>query len=248
MRTSKYYKLFASIVLVSTITMSATNLFAQRRTYKEEATRYDERRRNMPLHDYNKRDKYNKSKYIHRNNNRGHKHENNDKKSHHKYHKHYSHKKYNHHKHHRHGHVEHRCYRGDHYRGYHAHHRKYHHKYHTPHYRYKHYYNRYGHSCYNHSRYGEVIWRFASEPRVIHHRDGDYYYSDGCYYKYYPEFGFVHVDVPNAVYFSRLPDDCHRVRVHGEVYYTDGDLCFVRHRKGFRLIKAPTGIHFSLKF
>ncbi|PXX96027.1 hypothetical protein DF185_20940 [Marinifilum breve] len=249
MKTTKYYKLLASIVLVSTLTTYTTSLFAQRRSYNEEATRYEERKRNKSFHENNNKDRSKRSSYNYKDDRRSqrHDHKYKNKKSHYSNHDHYSHKKHKghkHYKHHKHGHVEHRYYHGDHYRGHH----RYHHRHHAPYYRHKHYYNKHGHSCYNHSKYGQVIWRFSCEPRVIHYHSGDYYYTNGYYYRYYPEFGFIHVEPPRAVYFSHLPNDCHRVKVHGGVYYTDGDLCFVRHRKGFRLVTMPEGIHFSIRF
>ena len=247
MKTTKYYKLLASIVLVSTLTTYTTSLFAQRRSYNEEATRYEERKRNKSFHENQNRDRSKRSSYKDNRRSQRHDHKYNNKKSHYHKHDHYVHKKhkgYKHHKYHKHGHIEYKHYHDDHYRGHH----RYHHRHHAPYYRHKHYFNKHGHSCYNHSRYGQVIWRFACKPRVIHHHSGDYYYTNGCYYRYYPEFGFIHVEAPRTVYFSHLPNDCHRIKVHGGVYYTDGDLCFVRHRKGFRLVTMPEGIHFSIQF
>lgn len=244
MKTIKYYKLLASIVMVSILSTFTVNLLAQRRSHNEESTRYDETRRNKHLHDSKKRDKYNKSTYNYRDNNESH-HQGKyykKKSKHDQQQDHFVHK--NHHKH-----KNHKSYHHEHVKFNHAHKAYYrgYHKNHSPYYKYRFYNNRHGHSCYNHSRYGEVIREFACEPRVIHHHSGDYYYTDGCYYRFYPEFGFVRVEVP-SVYFSVLPEDCHRVRAYGEVYYTNGDLCFVKHRKGFRLVTMPEGIHFSIRF
>ncbi|WP_421920792.1 hypothetical protein [Marinifilum sp.] len=79
MRTSKYYKLLASMVLVSTITLSTSNVFAQRRVHNEEAARYEERKRNKPLYDYNKRDRYKKSIYKYDDDRKSHKKDNRSK-------------------------------------------------------------------------------------------------------------------------------------------------------------------------
>lgn len=220
MRTTKYYRLLASIVLVSTLTTYTTSLFAQRRSYNEEATRYEERKRNKSFDENNNRNKSKRSSYNYNDDHRSQRHDskyNNNKSNYHK-NNHNAHKKHNGYKYHKPGHVEYRHYHGDHYRANHRHQ--------EPYYRHKYYYNKHGHSCYNHSKYGQVIWRFSCEPRVIHHQSGDYYYTNGSYYRFYPELGFILVEAPSTVYFSHLPNDCHRVKVHGGVYYTDGDLCF----------------------
>jgi hypothetical protein len=240
MRTSKFYKLLASTVLVAAFTITSTDTFAQRRSNEDERTRYEERNKNTRMREYDRRDKYNKSEYRHRDHHKNHKHEYKHKKHRDKhYHKRYSHRD-RHYNNHCNGHVTHRHYHGDHYR----HHRKHHY----PHYRYKHFYNDFGHSCYRHNRYGDVVVRFGCEPRVIRHRHVDYYYASGCYYRFYPEVGYVRVEAPRSVYFSYVPDECRRVVHRGNVYYIDGDLCFMRHNKGFRLVTAPTGIHLSFKF
>ncbi len=231
-----FYKLITGIVLVSAIILSGSFANAQRRSSKENKTRYEERNKTNVLRNYDRSDRYNKSTYR-----ADRKHaksktygpEKNISKHHknykaHRGNQHYANKHY-------------RKHRSNHKHGYYS-------KHLNSHNRSPYFYNNYGHSCYHHTRYGDVVMRFASEPLVIRYRNGKYFYSEGYYYRFYPEIGFVVVNPPSSVYFSYIPDNCRRVSHHGNVYYSNGDLCFERHRKGFRLVKAPLGIHLSLKF
>ena len=253
MRKSVLYKLTASIVLVSAIAISTTSVSAQRRSQQNEKTRYEERNKSTRLKDADRNEKYNKSRYSDysdqkRNN------ASNKKSA--KYHKERSTKGYssqykNGHvngnkrwdrNHNRGAHVKSYHSSGDRYRSY-----RYPKMVHTNQ-RYRNFYNDHGHNCYRHERYGNVVLRFAVAPVVIRHSYGDYYFSDGDFYRFYPEVGYVVVDAPNSLYFSYVPDNCHRILHHGNEYYTNGDMCFVKHRNGFRLVSAPAGIHLSLRF
>ncbi|MRT94650.1 DUF6515 family protein [Ancylomarina sp. 16SWW S1-10-2] len=97
------------------------------------------------------------------------------------------------------------------------------------------YYKRQAHKSYLHSRYGNVVVQFATRPIIINHRDGNFYYSRGRYYQYYPEVGYVRVNVPESIYFDDVPNSCERISYRGGVYFRLGDLNFVKNGRGFRL-------------
>ena len=260
MRKSMLYKLTASIVLVSAIAVTTSSVSAQRRSNQNDKTRYEKPTKSTRLKDSDRKAKYNKNTYSSRSDRRS----NTTSKQYQKqYKKHSSHKKHNSHgksysSHKNHsntysykrnrrysnGSHAHKSYysSGDRYRSY---------RYpRTVHSRnsYKHYYNDHGHNCYRHDRYGNVVLRFAVAPVVIRHTYGDYYFSDGDYFRFYPEVGYVRVDAPSSLYFSYLPDNCRRISHHGGEYYTNGAICFVKGRNGFRLVNAPSGIHLSFRF
>lgn len=247
------YKLTASIVLVSAIAVTTSSVSAQRRSNQNNKQRYEEPDKSTRLRDSDRKEKYNKSRYSdqsdhksnasfkkykkqnahykqdrHGKSDKGHSNTYNYKKNRGRDNGSYAHKSY--------------YPSGDHYRS---------HRYPKtvhPHHSYRNFYNDHGHNCYQHNRYGNVVVRFAVAPLVIRHTYGDYYYSDGDYYRFYPEVGYVKVDAPNLLYFSYVPENCQRVSLHGGEYYTNGDICFVKSRKGFRLVNAPGGIHLSFRF
>ncbi|WP_372751785.1 DUF6515 family protein [Labilibaculum sp.] len=249
MKKSILYKLVASIVLVSTISVSTTIANAQRISQENDKTIYEKSRKSTRLKKSDKNENYNKSNYSARSNNQKYKSYNQPKT----YSKNDSYKKrqwnqarnleaYKNQKNRNRGVVYTHPLSRDRFEG---------HKYPKqvyPHSRYKHFYNDRGHNCYQHDRYGRVILRFAVAPFVIRNNYGDYYYSDGDYYRFYPEVGYVHVEAPSSLYFSHLPEDCRWISHQGHEYYTNGELCFVRHPNGFKLVKNPIGIHLSLRF
>ncbi|RUT73388.1 hypothetical protein [Ancylomarina longa] len=231
MRNSKSYKLLASIVLVASISVSSANVFAQRRSHKEDKVRYEERKPSNRLRTYDRKEKYNKNTYQ-------------AKAKHQRNHHSQAYKKQ---KYHQYKHVKSYA-RRPYAKHYYDRHARYYPRHNQVHYRYRQFYNQYGNRCYNHNRYGDVVIRFAVEPTVIPYQYGDYYFSEGDYYKYYPEVGYVMVDAPRSLYFSYLPNTCRRMIHSGNVYYTDGDLCFVKYRRGFRLVKTPARIQLSFRF
>ena len=253
MRKSILYKLTASIVLVSAIAVSSTSVIAQRRSNQNDKQRYEKSYKSTRLRDSDRKVKLNKNSYSDRS---GYKrkatskkakkqntHYNNERSvrgysSHGRYADTYNYKK---HRGHNHGSYARKSYysSGDRYRSS---------RYAKSVRSYRHFYNNHGHNCYRHNRYGNVVLRFVVAPVVIRHTYGDYYYSDGDYYRFYSEVGYVRVDAPNTLYFSYLPDNCQRVSHHGGDYYTNGDVCFVKNRRGFRIVNAPTGIHLSVRF
>lgn len=256
MRKSTLYKLTASIVLISAIAVTTSSVSAQRRSNQNDKQTYEEPNKSIRLRDFDRKEKYNKNRYSDRSNNTGtatskkyrkqNSHYKNDRlnkgrSSHSKHADTYNYKK---HRSYNDGSYARKSYysSGDHYRN-----NRYTKTVH-PHHSYRHFYNDYGHNCYRHNRYGNVVLRFAVAPLIIRHPYGDYFYSDGDYYRFYPEVGYVRVDAPNSLYFSYVPENCQRVSHRGGEYYTNGDVCFVRSRRGFRLVNTPARIHLSLRF
>jgi len=240
MKKSVLYKLIAGTILVSAITISTPGISAQRRSQQNEKLRYQERNKPNRVRVYDRNKKHNKSNYTFRPDRKKNQDSKKYKKQHSGTHSNYYAK-----------------YHSNHQRSVNAYPQKQKNNYHSayvhkkpvrPHARYRYFYNHYGHHVYHHDRFGDVVVRFAVYPVVISHRYGDYYFSDGDYYRFYPEIGYVLADAPNSLYFSYVPDDCRRISYHGDEYYTNGNICFVKHRKGYRLVKAPTGIHLSVRF
>jgi hypothetical protein len=247
MKKSILYQLVASIVLVSAISVSTTSATAQRRSQENDKTIYQESNQSTRLKVSDRNEKDNRKTYSTRSDNQkkqSYKQQNAYLKNN-SYQKGQSNKSqdltvYKNQK--NRGVVYTQNSSGDGYEN---------HKYPKqvyPHSRYKHFYNDRGHNCYQHDRYGQVILRFAVAPFVIRNSYGDYYYSKGDYYRFYPQIGYVQVEAPNSLYFSHLPDDCRGISHQGHEYYTNGELCFVRYRNGFKLVKNPIGIHLSLRF
>lgn len=251
MKKSVLYKWVASIVLVSTISVSTTSATAQRRSQENQKTSYADSKQSTRLRTVDLNNKNKKNTYSDRSNTKKYKsyskqkaYSNQDT-----YRKGNSDRQRNlnaYHKERKGNQVSH-AYRsysssGDRYKS-----NKYPKQVH-PHSRYKHFYNDRGHNYYQHDRFGRVVLRFAVAPIIIRHNHGDYYYSYGEYYRFYPEVGYVRVEAPNSLYFSQLPDDCRWISHQGHEYYTNGELCFVRYRNGFKLVKNPIGIHLSIRF
>ncbi len=97
--------------------------------------------------------------------------------------------------------------------------------------------------CYHHPRYGNVVMRFTTPPVMIRHNQGHYYYSGGHYYRYRPHIGYIRINAPYSTCFHELPYGWRRFAFNGHIYYTAGDLYFVKYRRGFRLVSRPAGIH-----
>ena len=215
MRKSILKKLVASIVLVSAIIFSGLPTFAQQRSHKDEKNRTEKRKYTKRTKDnkkVNKRDYQTKSYKTHKQND--------------KYSK-----------------VRARDYGGDRYRKERIVRRHNDYRYnryaqgrqnHQPH-GVSTYYKRQVHKSYLHSRYGNVVVQFATRPIIINHRDGNFYYSQGRYYQYYPEVGYVRVNEPQSICFDDIPDSCERVSYRGGIYFRLGDLNFVKNGRGFRL-------------
>jgi len=233
MRRSILNKLAASTVLVTAIIFSSSQVFAQRRSHQDEKDHHDKK-------GYSKRSKENKY----------HKHDKHNKKRDYHY---KSHRKNGHDHHKGHSKVKSRHYHGDRYHAdrvdrrhdayrhnrnvhrSHRHHKHVHHTYRHAKHLSHHYYKRHGHRCYAHPRFGNVVVRFAVAPIVIRHHEGDYYYTNGFYYQFYPEIGYVRVDMPESVCFDDISDDCERVSYRGGVYFRVGDLYFEKDHRGFHL-------------
>jgi len=226
MRRSILKKLAASIVLVTAIIFSGLPVSAQHRSHNDEHHKHHDKK------GYSKRSKehkHNKKKDYHSRSHRknGHHHGHTRVKSRHYNGDHYhADRVYRHHDAHRSNRHVHRSYR---------HNKHVHHTYRHPKHSSHHYYKRHGHRCYSHSRFGDVVVRFAVAPIVIRHHEGDYYYTNGIYYQFYPEIGYVRVNMPESVCFDDFSDDCERVSYRGGVYFRLGDLYFKKDHRGFHL-------------
>lgn len=254
---AKIYKLVASIVLVSAISFSTSNANGQRRSSKNEKLRYEERNKTDRLRKYDGKEKYNRSNYSSGFN------QDTDrvKKKHQKYNSQHKQQKYakkssnsnvdrkGKQKSFGHNSRAHKSYRHwDSRPKVRQHSHRQHKRQIKSQSRYRHFYDRHGHTCYHHDRYGNVLIRFANEPLIISHPYGNYYFTNGVYYRFYKEVGYVLVDAPSSTYFSYVPHNCKQVRHQAGVYYTNGEICFVKHKNAYRLVKVPTNLQFSLHF
>ncbi|MCL3779220.1 hypothetical protein EMN47_02360 [Prolixibacteraceae bacterium JC049] len=136
----------------------------------------------------------------------------------------------------------------------HRHDDRYHSHYHYRYTKPRHYHHKSYHTdviirhnrCVSHPRYGEVVVRFGRPPKILRHRHGHYYYSGGYCYEYMPAIGYVRVDSYHNSYFMELPTGYSRVWYNGRHYYMWDDLCFVKYRRGYRIITPPRGIHIHI--
>lgn len=101
---------------------------------------------------------------------------------------------------------------------------------------------------YAHPRYGRVYERFDHSPVVFRHERNNYYYYGNHFYTYRHGVGYCVVEAPRNVYFSRLPMECNRVHINGQVLFRNGDLYFQLSPRGYALVPAPVGIRISANF
>ncbi len=101
---------------------------------------------------------------------------------------------------------------------------------------------------YEHPKYGRVYHKFDRTPVVFHYSQGNYYYYDNRFYRYYDGIGYCIVDAPRNVVFHDLPVACNRVVVNGHVYWRNGDLYFATNPGGFVLVPSPVQISISARF
>lgn len=101
---------------------------------------------------------------------------------------------------------------------------------------------------FNHPKYGRVYQRFDHNPVVFKYDRGNYYYFNDHFYTYRRGIGYCLVETPRNIYFERLPMDCNRVHVNGNVLFRNGDLYFKLSRRGYTIVSAPVEIRFSARF
>jgi len=101
---------------------------------------------------------------------------------------------------------------------------------------------------YQHPRYGKVYQRFAYNPVVFKHDRTNYYYYGDHFYTYRRGVGYCIVEPPKHVYFDRLPAECNRVYVNGNIFFRNGNLFFQLSPRGYTIVKAPIEVRFSARF
>ena len=104
------------------------------------------------------------------------------------------------------------------------------------------------HEYYEHPRYGRVYEQFDCSPVVFRHERNNYYYYGNHFYTYRRGVGYCVVEAPRNVYFSRLPMECNRVHINGQVLFSNGDLYFQLSPRGYAIVPAPAGIRISARF
>jgi len=117
---------------------------------------------------------------------------------------------------------------------------EYHPKYYTNHHSQRDYFN--------HPIYGRVYHRFEHSPLVFETPRGNYYYSGNNFYRYHQGLGYCVVEPPHQIYFRHLPNECRRVYLNGEVFFSSGDLFFQYSTKGYVLVPSPLELRFTAKF
>jgi hypothetical protein len=101
---------------------------------------------------------------------------------------------------------------------------------------------------FNHPKYGRVYQRFEHNPIVFETRGGNYYYSGNNFYRYHEGIGYCVVEPPSHIYFRRLPFECRRVYLNGEVFFSNGSLFFQYSPKGYVLVPSPLELRFTARF
>jgi hypothetical protein len=101
---------------------------------------------------------------------------------------------------------------------------------------------------YEHPRYGRVYERFDYSPVVFHSSRDDYYYYGDHFYVYKRGVGYCVAEPPRSSYFKRLPVECERVYVNGNVFFRHGELFFQLSPRGYVMVSAPVQIRISARF
>lgn len=101
---------------------------------------------------------------------------------------------------------------------------------------------------FEHPKYGRVYQRFDRSPVVFHHDRDDYYYYGNHFYTYRKGIGYCVVEAPRNVYFRRLPVDCERVYVNGNIFFRNGDVFFQLSPRGYSIVSSPVQIRISARF
>ncbi|MEH6566198.1 MAG: DUF6515 family protein [Halopseudomonas sp.] len=87
-------------------------------------------------------------------------------------------------------------------------------------------------------RRGDRIGQLPSGYRQIHHREQDYYYARGAWYRPYSG-GFVVVMPPVGLSIPILPDGYITLTIGGRPYYRYNDVYYTRRGNSYVVIEAP---------
>lgn len=104
-------------------------------------------------------------------------------------------------------------------------------------------------------RYGHTVRHFHSSPVVFHAKGTKYYFHNDHFYRYHKGIGYVWIDNPYGMVFTRLPHGAIRVHINSRPYYRVGDVYFVQNPYGFEVVSLPARyyktrpvIHISASF
>jgi hypothetical protein len=85
-------------------------------------------------------------------------------------------------------------------------------------------------------------------PLILSHDHGRVYYYGGHYYEYYPERGYLMIDIAPGYVFDEVPSGFRRVWIDGRWCYRRGDLYLRPGIHGYIAFPGPAGIRIGAGF
>ena len=85
-------------------------------------------------------------------------------------------------------------------------------------------------------------------PVILSHNHGRVYYYGGNYYEYYPDHGYLIIEIPAGYYFDEVPVGFNRVWIDGRWCYRRGDMYLRPGIHGFISFPGPAGISIGAGF
>ncbi len=95
--------------------------------------------------------------------------------------------------------------------------------------------------------YSRAPWGMR-RPIILHHDRNRIYYYGGRYYEYYPNRGYVMIDIPMGYVFDEVPQGFNRVWIDGGWCYRRGDFYLRPGIHGFITFPVPAGIRIGAGF
>jgi hypothetical protein len=86
------------------------------------------------------------------------------------------------------------------------------------------------------------------QPIVMNHGHGQVYFFDGHCYEYYPNRGYVMINIPVNYIFNEIPYECRKVWIAGNYFYKYEDIYFKPSIHGYVVIPNPWEINFTARF
>lgn len=85
-------------------------------------------------------------------------------------------------------------------------------------------------------------------PLILSHNHNKVYYYRGHYYEYYPNRGYLMIEIPSGYIFDEVPSGFRRVWIDGRWYYRHGDLYLRPSIHGFIAFPGPFGMRIGANF
>lgn len=113
-----------------------------------------------------------------------------------------------------------------------------------------------GNRYYNYTpKYSHAVRDFHNTPVVFHAKVNKFYFHNDHFYLYHKGIGYVWIENPFGMVFSKLPQGTIMVHINGKPYYRYGNVFFVHSPYGFEVVQLPVRyykarpvIHISANF